>query len=92
MIEAPGGVVVARAISGSDVVRHVQTTSDFIENLLFEFAVGRRGLLGLKLAHLPAARHGKQRALLEFDRFKRFSRIGFAIGRLQSFEFTREAE
>ena len=48
---------------------------------MLELGVGRRRLLGLHLAHLPAAGHRQQRAFLEFDRLERFGGVGLAVGR-----------
>ena len=39
MIEAAGGVVVARRIGRSDVVRHVETTRDFVKQFAFKIGV-----------------------------------------------------
>ena len=81
MIEPARGVVVARAISCRDVERHVQAAGDFVENLVLEFRIGGSRLFRLHLAHLPAARHGHERSLLQFDRFKRFGGVRLAVGR-----------
>jgi hypothetical protein len=45
VIESPGGVVVTRRITSSDIEGHVQTTCDFVENFAFELGVGRCWLL-----------------------------------------------
>ncbi|QDT62392.1 hypothetical protein SV7mr_49400 [Stieleria bergensis] len=79
VVEPPTGIVVARRIPSSDIKRHVQATSDLVEDLFFKLAVRGRWLLALHLSHLPTAGHRQQHSLFKLDRFKRFGRIGLTI-------------
>ena len=80
MVEPTARVVVARAVSGRDVERHVQAAGDLVQDLVLELRVGRRRLLRLQLRHLPAAGHRDERPLLQFDRLERFGRVRLAAG------------
>jgi hypothetical protein len=48
MVEPPGGIVVTRRITSSDIEGHVQTTCDFVENLTLELGVRGRWLLSVQ--------------------------------------------
>jgi len=81
MIEAAGGVVVARRIAGRDVVRQVQAASNLVQDLSLELGVTGRWLLRLDLPEPPAIRQHCGHALLEFDHVHRLEGLGLAVGR-----------
>lgn len=81
MIEATRGIVIGGRVARSDVVGHVQASSDFVEEFAFELGISRRWLLGLHLGHLPTTGHRHQGSLFELDGLEWFGRISFPVGR-----------
>ena len=75
VVEPAGRVVVPTAVARRDVERHVQAAGDLVEDLVLELGVGRRRLLRLELAHLPAAGHGHQGPAFQLDRLERLGGV-----------------